>query len=260
MSSLLKEHWLHIAKRLHVGGRTRVRHLHERRTNLTIGNDSTHYWAYCQACKEGGRVDKEHVRIEAVLAPKESHSLILPDDMLKVQDSDEAVQAAVLGFLASKNMDAMYLPELWFSRARCRLLFMHGCEWLGRDTTGNSMQKWLTFNQSNHLHSGAANGLAVVVEDPFSYYKTRWALRDVPARPDIFSSLGTRMSDELLLKLMHYDRAVFFYDDDAAGHKGADTESKRLRALGVNATAKCATEGRDPKDMTIEEIRNHIGA
>lgn len=257
--ALRKEDWLPIAKRLAINAKVRVRHGHERRTNLTIGNAGDHYWAYCQACKEGGKEMKEHVRITEMRAPAESQSLILPDDMLKVLDSDKAVQDAVLGFLASKNMDAQYLPELWFSRKRCRLLFMHGCEWLGRDTTGASMQKWLTFNGSNHLRSGTSTGLAVVVEDPFSYYKVRWALRQHHDRPDIYSSLGTSMSDELMLILIHCDRVLFMYDDDAAGHRGADTEAKRLRALGVNAVAKCATGGRDPKDMTIEEIRQHIG-
>jgi hypothetical protein len=258
MSRLNKDDWLHIAKRLVVGGRVRVQHGRERRQNMTIGHEGDHYWAYCQACKASGRVDKDHVRITAVLAPKESASLVLPDDMVKVLDADKAVQDAVLGFLASKNMDAQYLPELWFSRSRCRLLFMHGCEWLGRDTTGASMQKWLTFNQSNHLAGpDIVIRKAVVVEDPFSYYKVRWALQGYNVA--VFSSLGTKMSDALLVKLMTTGTVMFFYDDDAAGHKGAATESHRLRALGVNAVARCATGGRDPKDMTIEEIRQHIG-
>lgn len=258
MARLNKEDWLHIAKRLHIGGRVRVRHGRERRSNMTIGNEGDHYWAYCQACKESGKEMKEHVRITDVRAPAESHSLVLPDDMVKVLDADKAVQDAVLGFLASKNMDAQYLPELWFSRSRCRLLFMHGCEWLGRDTTGASMQKWLTFNGSNHL-AGPEIVLrkVVVVEDPFSYYKVRWALQDHGVA--VFSSLGTKMSDQLLVKLMTTGDVIFFYDDDAAGHRGAATESHRLRALGVRAVARCATQGRDPKDMAIEEIRKHIG-
>jgi hypothetical protein len=255
---LHKDDWLHIAKRLCVGARVRVQHGRERRQNMTVGHEGDHYWAYCQACKASGRVDKEHVRITDMKAPAESHSLVLPDDMVKVLDADKAVQDAVGGFLASKNMDPQYLPELWFSRSRCRLLFMHGCEWLGRDTTGASMQKWLTFNQSNHLHHTWGTGLAVVVEDPFSYFKVRWALRDKPVYA-VYSSLGTRMSDELMLLLLKSDHVTFFYDDDAAGHKGAATESHRLRALGVQAVARCATLGRDPKDMTIEEIRQHIG-
>ncbi len=226
--------------------------------NMTVGNAGDHYWAYCQSCKEGGRVDKEHVRITDMQAPKESHSLVLPDDMMKVLDSDKAVQDAVFGFLASKNMDPAYLPELWFSKSRCRILFMHGMEWLGRDTTGASMQKWLTFNGSNHLRDGAlVLKRCVVVEDPFSFYKVSWAMRGTGMA--VFSSLGTKLSDALLVRLMTTGEVTFFYDDDAAGHKGADTESKRLRALGVRAIAKCATLGRDPKDMTIEEIRQHLG-
>jgi hypothetical protein len=120
------------------------------------------------------------------------------------------------------------------------------------------MQKWLTFNGSNHLRDDSiVLKLCVVVEDPFSFYKVKWAMRGTGVA--VFSSLGTRMSDALMIRLMTTGKVLFFYDDDGAGHKGAATESHRLRALGVDAVARCATAGRDPKDMTIEEIRQHIG-
>lgn len=255
--ALPQEEWLAAAKRQPVGGSGRIHHLREKRPNLIVGNDADRYWSFCQACKQGGVVMKEHVRITARQAPVESHSLVLPNDMLKVIDSEPVVQQAVLGFLASKNMDAQYLPELWFSKSRCRVLLMHGCEWLGRDTTGASPQKWLTFNGSNHLEGSLHGDLAVVVEDPFSFYKVEWASRSVPGFK-VYTSLGTRMSDELLVKLLQHKGVMFFYDDDAAGHKGAACESKRLRALGVNSQAKCASGGRDPKDMSILEIQQHI--
>lgn len=255
--ALPQDEWLDAAKRQPVGGTGRVRHLRERRPNLIVSNKSDRYSAYCQACKQGGVVMKEHVVITSRKAPPESASLVLPYDMVEVLRADSTIQNAVLGFLASKNMDAEYLPSLWFSKSRCRVLIQHGVEWLGRDTTGASNQKWLTFNGSNHLRHTTLRRNAVVVEDPFSYYKVQWALRD-DTDVAVFSSLGTAMSDELLLLLIQYSNVKFFYDDDAAGHRGALCESKRLRALGVDAVARCATEGRDPKDMSIAEIQQHV--
>lgn len=221
---------------------------------MVVGNDTDRYWVVCNACKKGDVVMKEHVVITNRKAPAESSSLVLPHDMLKLVDCEPAVQAGVVGFLESKNMDIAYLPEVWFSKARCRIMIQHGIEWLGRDTTNASPQKWLTFNGSNHLRHTILGRKAVVVEDPFSYYKVKWALRDDNVA--VFSSLGTKMSDELMLILLDYEEVSFFYDDDAAGHRGALKESQRLRALGVNSRPKCAIGG-DPKDMTIEGIQHH---
>lgn len=254
--ALSKDEWLHLAKRQPVGGTGRHNHGRERRPNLVVGNDADRYWAYCNACKAGGVEMKEHVVITNRKAPADSMSLTLPHDMLRLIDCEPAVQHGVVGFLASKNMDQQYLPELWFSKARCRIMLMHGVEWLGRDTTNASPQKWLTFNGSNHLAGpDIVIRKAVVVEDPFSFYKVQWALRDMGI--SVFCSLGTRMSDALLIKLMTTGTVAFFYDDDAAGHKGAATESHRLRSLGVDSRAHCAVGG-DPKDMSVLAIQNHV--
>lgn len=251
--------WLDRAKRLPVGRTVRVRHGSEKRLNLVVGNDEGHYWAYCQACKDGGKVTKDHVRITGV-APKESESLVLPHDMVHIMQAESAMRDGVLGFIAHKNMDAMYLPPLWFSPSRKRLLLQTEHGWLGRDTTERSPQKWLTFTAgTSHLGESrpGLKQIAVVVEDPFSHYKVKWALADSPEYT-VFSSLGTAVKDALVMVLLGYHDVRMFYDGDAAGRKGAAVETSRFRAFGAKAHSMCAPEGMDPKDMTIEQIREHL--
>jgi len=260
--ALTKDEWLHKAKALPIGGQRRVRHGNERRDNMTVGNEGDRWWAYCQACKVGGVEQKEHVRVTAQVAPKDSASLVLPHDMVHLLQAETAVRDGVLGFLATKNMDALYLPPLWFSPSRKRLLLQTQQGWLGRDTTERSMQKWLTFTAGTTLlgeHRGGVKETAVVVEDPFSFFKVRWALQD---HPDIvvFSSLGTRVSDALSMMLLGYRKVLFFYDGDSAGMSGASSESHRFRAFGAKSFNVCAPLGKDPKDMTIDEIREHIAS
>jgi hypothetical protein len=255
--ALPQEDWLHLAKRLPIGQSTRHHHGRERRPNLTVGNAGDRYWAYCNACKQGGVVQKEHVIITGRQAPRESCDLTLPFDMRRILECDEPVRNGVLAVLANKNMDAQYLPELWFSKSRCRILFCHDGQWLGRDTTEASPQKWLTYNGSDHLAPthGKMGRVAIVVEDPFSFYKVDWA---VGVEYDVFTSLGTKISDALMVKLLQYDKVFMFYDGDEAGYKGANVGAKRLRSCGVEASESCAPQGLDPKDMTIHAIREYL--
>lgn len=255
--ALPHDEWLHLAKRLPVGRTQRFYHRNERRPNLVVSNTSDRYAVYCQACKEGGVVMKEHVVITGKPAPALSADLTLPTDLVKVVDAEPCVISGVLGFIAHKNMDAQYLPELWFSRSRSRVLIEHQGEWLGRDTTERSPQKWLTYNGSNHLAHPEHHPIAIVVEDPFSFFKVSWALQFHPI--SVYSSLGTALSDELMLRLLEHDMVFLMYDGDRAGYDGAFRESRRLQSCGVNARDLCAPQGMDPKDMGILEIRSYFG-
>lgn len=255
------DEWLHLAKRLAIGQTGRHHHGRERRPNLVVGNTADRYWAYCNACKCGGVVMKEHVCITGVAAPAQSTDLLLPNDMVRVVDAEKAVQDAVLGFLAHKNMDARYLPELWFSKERCRLLIACGAgtgttQWMGRDTTERSPQKWLTYNGSTYLHTprSALRDVAVVVEDTFSMYKVAWA---VGRNAHVYSSLGTSLSDALMLQLLRYNTVVVMYDGDRAGWIGNTLQTRRLRSCGIHAPhGYCAPPKHDPKDLSIADIQN----
>lgn len=253
MVRLRDEEWLHLAKSLCVGETRRFRHGRERRENLVVSNEAARYAVYCNACKTGGIVDKEHVRLSDVRAPKDSEALSLPHDMHMLGGQLHSHTAlGVAAFLALRGMDFMYLPPLSFSPSRKRILIPTSQGWLGRDTTNRSPQKWVTYNHQTYLSSGVNSPLAVVVEDPFSFYKTIYAVNEGAA---IYSSLGTHVSPELAMRLLAHDRVIFMYDDDEAGRKGATKEAARFRAFGLHSHSINVGGGRDPKDLTIQEIQ-----
>lgn len=259
MARLPDDEWLHIAKRLPVGSRTRVYHRREGRPNLVIGNESGKWWAYCQSCKQGGVSEKDHVKITGGKAPESSTHLDLPRDSTPILELDEFGRDAVLRLLALKNMDQMYLPPIHFSEQRKRMLIDTGQGWLGRDTTGHSPQKWLTYDGTLWLGDdvGAVQRTAVIVEDPFSYYKVSWALRGA-SDYTVYCALGTVIRPSLVRSLLRIgpERVVCFFDGDDPGDTGAKREASKLRGLGVRALARCAPTGFDPKDLSIEDIRS----
>lgn len=253
------EVWLHLAKRLPMGRTARYPHKGDRtqRTNLIVGHDAAKYWCYCQSCKRGAVVDKTHVSIVGARAPAESTRLDLPKDRTLLTDLDEFSKDTLAGFLASKNVDALMLPPLWFSESRKRLLLDTGQGWLGRDTTETSMQKWLSFDGAMYLGHNTGADVAVAVEDPLSYYKIKWAMRSVPGF-DVYCALGTTVKPVLALKIASYTRAVMFFDGDPPGWRESKLMARKLRGLGCKAIARCAPEGFDPKDMTATNIRSHL--
>lgn len=284
MARLPDSEWLPLAKKLGVGSTSRHYHRREGRPNLVVGNTVGKWWAYCQSCKAGGVVEKDHVKITGGKAPESSTHLDLPRDSTPILELDEFSRDAVLKLLAEKNMDQMYLPPLYFSEQRKRMLLDTGQGWLGRDTTGHSPQKWLTYDGSlylgNHspdpqatlpvvgVGSMGANEqasthprTAIIVEDPFSYYKVLWALRDTPG-VTVYCALGTVVRPTFVrsLLLRPASRHVLFFDGDIAGEVGAKREAHKLRGLGLRAVARCAPAGHDPKDLTIEHIRGFVHA
>lgn len=260
--SFHREVWLAQAKRLPVGTTVRVPHPGDRtaRANLIIGHDAGKYWCYCQSCKRGAVDEKSHVMVTGAQAPAMSADLSLPTDMVRIHELDDFSRSAVLAFLVSKNVDPMFLPELFFSEGRRRLLLDTGLGWLGRDTTEASHQKWLTYHHTQFLSAGPvkAEATAVFVEDPFSYYKVAWALRGMADQFQVYCALGTRVRPALALEIAQHSRALAFMDGDKAGASGAAAARTQFKAYGVRCTPACAPAGKDPKDMTAQEIRDHV--
>ena len=257
-----EEAWLRKAQRLPVGSTTRVYYERDSRPNLVIGNSPSKWWCYCQKRKAGGVVEKDHVRITGTKAPESSTHLDLPRDMVPLLELDEFSRDAVAGLLAEKNMDQMYLPPVYFSEQRKRMLIDTGQGWLGRDTTGDSHQKWLTYGGTLYLNDqDCAGRVQVIVEDPFSYYKVLWAMRgSISIR--VACALGTVVRPALVRSLLEGPPAkcVLFFDGDDAGRDGAKREAHKLRGLGLNGRARPAPDGCDPKDLTIEQIRGYCNA
>lgn len=270
MSAIPQEDWLHLAKRAPINGQNRHRHGKEARPNLVVGNTPDRYWAYCQSCKAGGVVMKTHV-LFSTKPPPLSEDLTLPSDIVAAADAEPHVQHAIGTFLATKGMDLKFLPYATsFSESRKRLLVPINGQWMGRDTTGKSLQKWLTYNQQSYVEAKlphSHNKRAVITEDLFSMLKVSYALGGTfeNVGTSVFCSLGTKINAPLFLKLIQeYSEVVSFYDGDTAGWWGCQNNDMRLRALSLSTRAtvvtQCAPRGLDPKDMSIPDIRAHVRA
>lgn len=249
---MLHEHeWLTQAKRLSIGMRMRVRHGRERRLNLTVGNERDRWWCYCQACKQGGVLMKEHVILGADPAPITAEDLVLPTDMQPVYSSE--YEEAIGKFLARKGMMFPYLPTLWYSlRAKRVLLQDDSGGWHGRDLTDKSNAKWLHFAKPHII--GMLGSTTIITEDIFSMYKIRFAMRDQPSI-GVASTLGAGCSTTAALALKNCTTLVWAYDGDSAGDEGYKSASKRMRVLVPRQLRARPPEGLDPKDMDCEAIR-----
>lgn len=209
-------------------------------------------------------------------APVIETPYIKPDDMVNLyslyDDPNTSYLAdRVFKFLASKNMDIAYLEwqaELYYSKKADRLLLKHNDDYIGRSLRDKHPAKWMTYDKQTYSCCDNAFGIsstsAVIVEDTFSMYKTRWATRALP-NLSVVSSLGTTISRALLLRIMESSirTVIIFYDNDYAGICGADATVRKLRRYGINAlTLHPPKGGDDPKDMDtasiFKEIQNRL--
>ena len=254
--------WLVKAKRQAIHSENRGYHNREARPNLVVGNKPDRWWCYCHSCKQGGVVMKSHVALTNTPEPINSRSLVLPEDMVRLNECSNVTQLGIAAFLAHKHMDGVYLPQdMYYSDSRKRLIFYTRDGRLGRDLTGRSPSKWLTYDNQTHLDgtTGSKFAKAVIVEDPFSYFKVWWAMRQIATDVTVYSSLGTRIHDKLLVKVLsNHSHVMMFYDGDEAGQKGAAQGRSKLRGMGISAYDMCAPTGLDPKDMSVLAIQSVV--
>jgi hypothetical protein len=228
---------------------------------MTVGNRDDRWWAYCQRCKIGAVEMKSHVLL-VDREPPRSRDLALPHDMKYVHELPKWQQDHLAKFLTSKGMDFQYLPGVLWSEERARLMVPDAYgHFMGRDTSGKSSQKWLTYNGQHYVGYAHATPLALLFEDCFSYHKVRWAVESDLVT--CYCTLGTSIHDTLFLQLLkHHTRVASFYDGDAAGWSGAGRNLIRLAGVGLHAPFsnidQCAPNGLDPKDMSILDIRSHV--
>lgn len=245
--------WLEQAKRLSVGMRIRVRHGRESRANMTIANERDRWWCYCQRCKDGAVLPKDHVLLTGDPVVEEI-DFTIPSDLRPVLGSE--YEETVGRFLASKNMMFPYLPKLWYSlQARRVCLQDDAGHWHGRDLTGRSNAKWLHYNK-DHL-VGVPGRVTVITEDLFSMYKVRFAIHRDYTLQDVHvgTTLGAGCSTTAALALKNCKTLVWAYDGDHAGDEGYKSASKRMRVLVPRQFRARPPEGLDPKDMDCASIR-----
>ncbi|CAI3971364.1 DNA primase [Variovorax phage VAC_51] len=264
---LPNDEWLHLAKATGVGQQRRTRHRSERTEALTVGNTPDRWWAFCQRCKKGAVEMKTHVFTQQA-APRESKLLTRPTDARNIEALRAFERDELTRQLAEKGMDWMYLPGgilTQWSATRHRLLISTPSGTMGRDTSGKSDQKWLTYDRQHFLTPEDEFPRVVLVEDTYSYYKVRYAARHFNIPMSVMCTLGTALHASAFRLLLEKSRRVWsFYDGDPAGWKGEAQNHIRLAAVGLagkpyTATA-CAPTGMDPKDMKLNAIAAHLDA
>lgn len=250
--------WLPQARKLAVGMKIRVTHLHEGRANMIIAHSHDRWWCYCQRCKDGGVVLKEHVLLGVTETP--DMQLDVPDDIRPLAGSEFEIPIA--RFLAGKGMAYPYFnTPLFYSEKRKRLIIKqpHNGRLAihGRDLTGRSPMKWM--NYSGVPTAGwVSPGLdAVVVEDLFSKFKVEFAMRHAP-NFQVLCSLGTGISAPVVTALCKARSIYWFYDGDDAGDSGYKHGIQRLRPFVPKQYRPRPPDGKDPKDLTCQEIRDAI--
>jgi len=230
----------------------RVRHLHEKRENLIIGNLPDRWYSYCHKCHEGGVILKDHVILNNTAPP--DIEVTLPPDIKLLAGSEFEIPVA--RFLSTKNMAIPYLPVLYYSEMRKRVLMRADAKWHGRDLTGRSPMKWLNYESARVVgHTGPLG--VIVVEDLFSKYKVEFAMRNTPGF-GVVCALGTGCSSPLVTRLAKAPRIFWFLDADDAGDTGFEIARRRMRPFVQHQLRIRPPEGLDPKDMDCASIRSLI--
>lgn len=257
----VRDWWLREAKQLFVGETARVRHPADDRRDrpsVVVRNLTDRWSAWCFRRNSGDVVFKDHVIPSK--APKESATASMPDDIVPLEDLPYHEQQEVVRFIVSKGVSRQMLPELLYSKARQRLIIKTDCQFLlGRDLTGGHPIKWVEYTRRGKKHIGHVRkgGKVVVVEDVLSYYKLRYALRDLDW--DVLCLLGTDLRPSAALELIRASKVLVMLDGDTAGRKGARKVAKNVRGLaGPEVEVVDLPEGLDPKDLTIQQLRGYV--
>jgi hypothetical protein len=255
---LPKSEWLHFAQSLAVGAKASVRHGNESTCAMNVANQPDRYTAYCHRCHDGGVVMKDSVRL-TVAAHKRSYEMD-PGPMWPVLVSTPNPNvpiAQIVGFLHSKGMtlDMFTTPPMYAPQAG-RLIFDTADAKMGRDITGAVNRKWQEYKRYNAYNRAKAvpftdHKVFVFTEDYFSAVKAQFYCPS--AEVLCVSLMGTKLSNDLLLQLMHAKprKVVLLLDNDKGGWDGEPTIARGLRAVEVPVITRWPSS-KDPKNMNAQ--------
>lgn len=253
--------WLAQAQALPVGQSKRVRHNQEATPAMVVYNLPDRWIAKCHRCHRSAVQMKSHATLTAL--PDQKRFMPWPADAKALVAWPLHVQEEQYKLMLSKGFDWQSMaPDVavWYSEKTGRLLFGTKLGWLGRATRGQ-LPKWCGYGFPAPAYgahpSDPVGSIVCITEDLLSALKTRWAVRQVLPGVVVHAALGTELSDKHLRDLLEGGcKAVWcFMDGDSAGDKGAKLISARARGMGLAARVIPTPRGKDPKDMTQEEIQ-----
>ena len=255
--------WLEDAKHLPVGGKARIRHGFESRTNLMIFNNADSWSCWCFACNAGGKVKKDSpvLTIEKVIPNKPT---MLPADAVDLMDAPVAAQEISHAYLGRRGIAHFMLGEgiaLKYSESVQRVcLEMYGNCYSGRalcpnpvkaitySVDGNTPPKFGIHPKDSPMWEGRT---VVLTEDYLSALKVRHAMQDSVVAVSI---QGSGIGKHLIAKLLE-SKVLIMLDGDAAGVKGSKDIFGKLRGL-VDVAVINTPTGKDPKNLSSQELRS----
>lgn len=247
------DEWLYLAKSISVGSQARFRHGAENRRNLVVYNNHDTWSCWCHSCQAGGSVKKDVVNLAAMAEEKPKHPIWNPK-LVPLAKSDKLREVAK--FLNSKGMSVMYLPNPLWDTERHRIVLEFPEQRVGR-TIRNDGAKWLKYSgEADYVELvGGESKSYILVEDLFSALKVRYVLG---TRFNVVALMGTKLDGELQAFFRDNDVKVYtMLDGDTAGRKGAFNIKRRLSLLGRGVVDVAIPDGKDPKDLSLDEIRNY---
>lgn len=263
--SLDRSEWLESAQRLPIGGKCRVRHNFESRSNLMLFNNGDSWSCWCFACNEGGKVYKEHAQLIPNDLPCTTLPLKIPGDCRALQDASQEDKHKVYKYLLKRGLDPkvnMDGVEVLVSPSTGRLLLkQQGGAYVGRGYLGQKV-KALTFCNGiapKYAHHPADPGdfkdkVVVLTEDYLSALKVRFAMKE-HGDVVVVSVQGSSIPTAIIPKLLNAKSIQIMLDGDAPGIAGAKKIYHRLKGLIQHVSIINTPLGKDPKDLHSKEIR-----
>lgn len=255
------DEWLHLAKRLAVGQKRRVRHNEERDCAMDVYNNSDSYSAYCHRCHMPGWVPKQHQSIQTARVDVDRVQAV-PADSLHLSQASLYEQSRIWKLLVQKGCPPGIIPEecIWFSREQNRILLRSGSQALGRALSTLQQPKWLAYGEwfqrpriwwTRYRDAGPM----VLAEDVLSSYKVAKAIEVYAPESSVSVAavLGTVLTSTSLPLIAGRD-VLCMFDGDEAGRIGSEALKKRLAVFG-GTFKDVRPEHGDPKNMTLEEIQ-----
>lgn len=254
----IRELWLKEAQALPIGGTKRMCNPADpqSRASLIIRNEVQGYSAHDFRHNSNDFVPKEMVFSTSI--KEDLTGAKPPDDMQVFAELSTYMQESIAAFLLSKGVTPNMLGRnvLYYSAKTGRIIVkahtLTSSFYLGRDFTGRSNAKWISYReapQHNHARFKGRSDTVVLTEDYFSAVKINYA-----THLTTIALLGTMLYNDVALMCTEYNKVIVWLDGDDAGLRGSLKAVKDLRAL-VEQVEEINIYGKDPKDLTIKEIK-----
>lgn len=246
--------WLPLAERLPVGQQQRVMHDCGRTPSLIIRRSVGKLTAHCFRCKGWGskilemRVHPSLREPEAVKQFKLPHEYGMPTGYHRLR---------MYQFLASKGIDAKMVPDgTLYSFQHNRVAFRVNEGLVVARTMADAVPKWVQYQDPVYglgygVRIGIGTGVTVLTEDWLSALKVGYSTGH-----KVIALLGTSITREVESLLLADNQPVLIMlDADRAGRAGALAALKQLRFLGIICRIVYLPDGKDPKDLQVQELR-----